>query len=113
MRWNLGVYDCQRGNTSTDNSIFPVRLPYPFCVVSTFPRCPPTMKKLKSVRCSRPTPPWMSAPYSHGFELETAAMGDSACIAAEGVHAINAPVAATHKPRTLPHSIRIRVILFV
>jgi hypothetical protein len=40
-------------------------------------------------------------------------MGDSACIATEGVCAANAPLAAIDKPATIPHSIRIRVILFV
>src|ERR1700727_561885 len=113
MRWNLGVYDCQSGNTSTEYSIFALRLPDPICGVSTFPRCPPTMKKLKSVRCSRPTPPWMSAPYSHGFELETSAIGESVWIVPEGFCAINALLAAIDIIATIPHSIRIRVISIV
>jgi hypothetical protein len=52
----------------------------------------------------------MSAPYSHGVELETAATGESVCVVAKGLCAVNAPPAAIDIRTTIPHSIRIRVI---
>ncbi len=72
------------------------------------------MKKLKSVRSSSPTPPWISAPYSHGFELALAATGESACAVAELVCAINPPLAAIDTRATTPHNIRfIRIVLTI
>ena len=67
-RCEVGVYDCQNGNTSTPYSKFPRIIPCPTFPVSTLPACTPAHINLKSLRCSvTPNPPCTSTPKSSGL----------------------------------------------
>src|ERR1035441_7690200 len=67
-RSEVGVYDCQNGNTSTAYSKFPRTIPGPAFPVSTLPACTPAIRNPKLLRCSvTPNPPCTSTPTSSGL----------------------------------------------
>src|SRR6202048_1171853 len=69
-RWNLGVYDCQKGKASTAYSKLPRRSPEPTFGVRTLPAWTPAMMNLKASRsCVNPLPPWTRSPNSSGLTV--------------------------------------------